>query len=63
MLGHQSDQEQTLIMSKVSTIPIHVNLEAQLQVLLIQRFSMFLVATPNVNPPNKGKIAEKFIIL
>jgi len=40
MLGHQSDQEQTLIMSKVSTIPIHVNLEAQLQVLLIQRFSV-----------------------
>ena len=58
MLSDQPDREQTLIMSKVSTITIHVNLDCTNFKFYWFRGFLFLTAFQNVNPPNELKIAK-----
>ena len=58
MLSDQPDQEQTLLMSKVSTITVHVSLDCINFKFYWFRGFLFLTANQNVNPPNKVKIAK-----
>ena len=58
MLSDQPDQEQTLLMSKVSTITVHVNLDCiNFKFYWFRRF-LFLTAIQNINPPNEANIAK-----
>ena len=58
MLSDQPNQVQTLIMSKVSTITIHVNLDCTNFKFYWFRSFLFLNAIQNVNLPNEVKIAK-----
>ena len=58
MLSDQPDQEHTLIMSKVSTITINVNLDCTNFKFYWFGGFLFLTAIQNVNSSNEVKIAR-----